>query len=715
MSAWRAMPVAALGAFAALAFGACDDDSSASDTDTSVDTDTNDTSAEDSAGPDLSEGDTSDDTAGDTDTTVEAGCAIDDGAETPDYLSRLGCVADFEALASEPLDTSIPGARSVKVVFDREGGDTLYFQNSQKYPIHHDFAAAHLSGQGLPVVPSLAAFNETQYYAPDRRFLLGALTHYEGPDLWVLEISPYDTMSAAMITTLYEAVKGKLWDPGSLGFHPTSDNVTAEAASLTDAVAIVTTDDIYAGITYQPLNLAVAYGRLHRLTAAELATTYVSYREIVVLDAVPNDITVVAGIITQEFQTPLSHINVLSQNRKTPNMGLVGAMSDPTLAALDGRWVRLEVGALAWSISEATQEEADAWWEGHRPTPVVLPEPDLTVTELVDIEAVTPEPATPSGLRAAIAESVRAFGGKAAHYSVLARTTDVPMKKAFAIPAYYYVQFMTKNGFYDRVDAMLADPDFVADPAVRDLALAELREDMGVAPMDDAFQTLLRRKLNADYPGQSMRFRSSTNSEDLDGFPCAGCYESHTGDADDWGDTLDAIRETWASAWLFRTFEERAYNGVDHTAVVMPLLVHQNFPDEEANGVALTANPYDPTGNQPGFYINVQFGGDVEVVHPPAGTTSDQIIYLFDQPGQPAVYLSHSNLVAAGATVLSNAQLYSLGKALDAIHTRFSPAYGPASGNTGWYAMDVEFKFDGEPGEVPKLFIKQARPNPGRG
>jgi pyruvate,water dikinase len=107
-----------------------------------------------------------------------------------------------------------------------------------------------------------------------------------------------------------------------------------------------------------------------------------------------------------------------------------------------------------------------------------------------------------------------------------------------------------------------------------------------------------------------MRFRSSTNSEDLDGFPCAGCYESHTGDPADWVDVLDAIRETWASIWLFRTFEERAYNGIDHTSVVMALLVHHNFPDEEANGVALTSNPFDPSGLQPGFYVNVQYGGD---------------------------------------------------------------------------------------------------------
>ena len=57
------------------------------------------------------------------------------------------------------------------------------------------------------------------------------------------------------------------------------------------------------------------------------------------------------------------------------------------------------------------------------------------------------------------------------------------------------------------------------------------------------------------------------------------------------------------------------------------------------------------------------------------------------------------------------------GVALDAIHTAFSDAYGPGAGNTGWYAMDVEFKFDDEsnPGQAAALYIKQARPYPGRG
>jgi pyruvate,water dikinase len=301
---------------------------------------------------------------------------------------------------------------------------------------------------------------------------------------------------------------------------------------------------------------------------------------------------------------------------------------------------------------------------------------------------------------------------------VLTNTAGVPIRAAFGIPVYYYVQFMQQNGFFARVDALLADSAFVNDPLVRDTKLAELRTAMEGAPVDSAFQALLRAKLTASFAGQTMRFRTSTNAEDLDGFPCAGCYDSHTGDPADWdGSLLRAIKRTWAGVWFFRTFEERSYHSIDHQAVAMALLVHHNFPAEEANGVAVTANPYDATGLEPAFYVNVQKGGTAEVVAPPPGVTSDQFLYFHAYAGQPTTYLGHSNLVPAGETVLVAAQVAELGVALEAIHKRFSAAYGPLSGFTGWYGMDVEFKFDDEdvPGQLPRLQIKQARPYHGRG
>jgi pyruvate phosphate dikinase-like enzyme len=661
-------------------------------------------------------GETAVDASPDAYQVVEGSCAIADSAAAPDSLPAIACRADFDALASQPLDTTLPGARSVKVVLDQQGTDgaTLYFQNSVAFQIHYDFVSTHLSGGALPVVGSLADFNATQYFSPDRRFLLGAVTWHEQPQRWVLELAPYDTASAEMLAGLFLTVKHAGYFGPMLAFHPTSEALTATAAALPSEIPVIGTDELYAGIDYQPLSLGTAVGRLLFTTAAAIETSYVSYQDIVVLDEAPNDISVVQGIITEEFQTPLSHINVLSRNRGTPNMGLRGALGNTELRAFDGALVKLTVTADAWAVEAISEEDAAQWWQDHAPAPVVLPPMDLTETTLRDIAEVTPEPTGTASLRDAIKTAVQAYGGKAAQYSILYRTPDVPIKRAFAVPIYYYDQFMRDNGFYDRVAALLADPAFATDPATRDEALATLRADMLATPLDVGFEAALQAAIADGFGGyEKLRFRSSSNSEDLDGFPCAGCYNSYSGETADLADMEDAIRKVYADVWQFRTFEERSYYGVDHTSVGMALLVAQNFSDEEANGVAVTANPFDASGLDPAFYINVQFGGDVEVVSPPAGVSSDQLLYYFDQPNQPVTYITHSSLLASG-NVLTSSQLHELGVALDAIRTRFSAAYGPAAGNDGWYAMDVEFKFDDEaaPGTLPTLYVKQARPYP---
>lgn len=644
---------------------------------------------------------------------VEGTCAVD-AANVPDALDRIDCRADFLALASEPLDVTIPGARSVKVMVDTADAHRLHFQNSQRFEIHYAYASTHLSGGALPVVPTLSEFNATEYFSPERRFILGAVTLYEGPNRWALELSPYDTASAEMIATLYEAVRAHAYFGPALAFHPTSEAVASTAKNLPASVPLVTTETLYAGTDYQPLNTGVAIGRVTFAKAAALDPDTLTHDDLVVLDEAPNDIGVVQGLVTEAFQTPLSHVNVLARNRGTPNMGLRGAMSHPQLRALEGKLARLEVTLGSWSIREASQAEATAFWEAHRPTPVTLPALDLGPQTLVNIEAVTPDATADITLRERIKEAARAYGGKAAQYSIVARTPGVPVRKAFAIPVSFYARFMEDNGFYARVRSLLADATFNTDATKRAEALALLRADMMKAPLEAGLETALRAKISAEYPGVKMRFRTSTNSEDLDGFPCAGCYESHTGDPADWEDVRDAIRETWASAWLSRTFDERTYYGVAHESVGMALLVHANFPDEEANGVAVTANPFDASGLDPAYYVNVQKGGSAEVVHPPPGVTSDQLLLYFSLPNQPVSYLAHSNIVPAGKTVLTGSQLRSLGLALQAIHARFSAAYGPAAGHQGWYAMDVEFKFDddGVAGREPALFIKQARPYP---
>lgn len=651
--------------------------------------------------------------SGADDQVTEGACQIADRAAAPDDLETITCKADFDALGSLPIDATLPSATSVKLVLDQFDSDHLYFQNSVKYQIHYRFVATHLSGNGLPIVGDLGTFNSTEYFSPDRRFVLGAITYYALPDRWVLELSPYDTASAALIEKLFRrAARAGYFGP-RLAFHPTSEALAAVAAELPRSVPVVSTDELYAGIDYQPLSLGAAVGTLHFTTAAKLAAgeLYSPYT-ILVLDSAPNDLSVVQGTITEEFQTPLSHINVLAHTRHAPNMGLRDAAANATLRGLAEQLVKLTTTAGEWTIAPISAAEAQAFWAAHAPAPVALPTVDLSVTAITDIAAVTPEPAAGQTLLGNLRKAITAFGGKASHYSILARTDGVPIRPAFAIPIYHYDKFMRSNGFRDRIIAMLADPAFRASQAVRNAALAQLRADILVAPFDPALVSALTAKIAANYASASkLKFRSSSNSEDLEGFPCAGCYDSFAGKTSDTNDMLTAIRRVYASAWEFRTFELRSYYGVDHLALGMAILGHEYFDDELANGVAVTGNPFDASGLDPAYYINVQAGGDVEVVAPPPGVASDQILYYFGQPNQPTTYLAHSSLIEAGTTVLTPAQLYELGRALQRIHERLSPAYGPAAGNTGWYALEVDFKF------TPSLYIKQARwyPDPNGG
>ncbi len=631
-----------------------------------------------------------------------------------EFLSTLGCRADFDALATPPLVENIPGSFASKVILDQADGDKLYFQNSKLYPIHWDFASTHLSvAQKLPQVETLQVFNQAQYSSPDRRFILGTIIYFEEPKLWALELAPIDTATAAMAEKLFRAIKAHAFFGEALVFHTNSATQEAIAAALPEDIHVKTSNQIYAGTSYLPMNLGESIGKLVFVNAADLDAAYVGFHDIVVLDSVPNNISVVAGVITEQFQTRLSHINVLASQRGTPNMCLRGATTDPELRALAGQKVRLTVGPNGYTVKPATDEEEAVWWEATKPKPVTLPAADLSVKDLRNIELVTDESGGVT-LAKAIEKATLAYGAKSANYSVLVNTPGVPIKPAFAIPLYYYFLFMKENGFDVQAREMIADSEFKNSLAVQDQRLALFRTAMLNGKVNPAFQQLLFDKLKAEYPKKKMRFRTSTNAEDLNGFPCAGCYDSHSGDPDDWEDLLHALKDTWSGVWFYRTFREREYHSIDHLTVGMGMLVHTNFEKEEANGVAVTNNIYDKTGMNQAFTINVQVGGEFEIVHMEAGITSDQFLYYLDASTPTVQYISHSNLIPAGTSVLTARQAFDLALALDKIHNRYNPAYGSLSGNHDWYGMDVEFKFDNEsdPTMPATLYIKQARPYP---
>jgi len=633
---------------------------------------------------------------------------------SPDYLNQIGCRSDYDGLAAEPLDTTIAGVVSVKTLVDQLDSDKVYFQNSDKYQTHWEFAQEH-----VPAATRLehSSFNQIEYYSSERHFLLGAIKYYRGPGTWVYEIAPYDNSSAEIIEKAYQIVAQNCYPGNTLAFRPTSEAIETQAAKLPSSVPVISTEQLVAATDYRPLNLGTTMGRLRFLTADTLATETIEPNDIIALDQAPSDIPWVAALVTEQPQTFISPANRLSQNRGTPNMSLKGARSGEKLGSFEGQWVRLEVGAFDYTIEAVSQREAETWQQQHPPPPVQLPAADESVTELKDAENIL-DPSLP--LDQALDTTQAAFGATASHYGALCQEAltkidEVSVRKAFAIPMHYYFQFMRDNGFDVRVDALLADESFVSDLAVRDARLQELRNEMKSAAVDPDFDERLLKKLAADYPDVSLAFRSSTNAEAIQGFPGTYMTLSKTGNPADSGQSIrDAVRAIWASVWELRAFEEKSARGIDHKSVGMALLVHQVFQNAAAHGVAITVNPYNTSGLEPAFYANVQTG-DAPLTATVQGVTTDRFIHYYYYNNQPRAFISHSSEVSDGQTVLSRLQTFKLGRALDAIHVYFAKAYGLISLQPRtWYAMEVEFTLDTEGGGEPILWITNALPSAGQ-
>ena len=130
--------------------------------------------------------------------------------------------------------------------------------------------------------------------------------------------------------------------------------------------------------------------------------------------------------------------------------------------------------------------------------------------------------------------------------------------------------------------------------------------------------------------------------------------------------------------------------------------VHPNFRNEQANGVAVARNIFDPTWE--GYYVNSQIGEDL-VTNPELNSTPEELLaadLLGDEPYE-IQYIRLSNQLPAGETVLTKAQVLELVDALKQLNSQFRFLYRPVPSD---FAMEVEFKIT----EEGNLVIKQARP-----
>ena len=580
---------------------------------------------------------------------------------------------------------------------------SIFFFNANTHNYHSSFQNAVNIGN-LTNWESLGVF----FFDPNATAPDGTSGAY------VFRLQPYSAYSFEVIDIAYTmlAASMPLVDNNLAYYVPAADVGYYQygAASYNESrINVLLEDDFVSDNPFVPLNPAEGYGLLRIMDPDERPGP----RDVVLYDAIPNEMPRVAGIITTAPQTPLSHVNLRAIQDGIPNAFIRDALDDDSITDLVGNYVHYTVTSSGWEMTVATQAQVNTHHASSRPAHEQILHADLSVTSITPLSEIR-------------FEDWDAFGIKATNLAVL-RTLDFTAgttPDGFAIPFYFYDQFMKHNGFYDRINTMLVDREFQTDLSTQESELKNLRKAIkkGQTP---AWITTALEEMHSQFDNNtSIRYRSSTNNEDLPGFNGAGLYDSKTQHpAETVEDGISkSLKQVYASMWNLRAFAERDFHRVNHTSTMMGVLVHPNYSDELANGVAVSFDP--ATGSTDTYYVNTQIGEDL-VTNPEALSVPEEIklsktdiafgIILHIVPGSPdqsyveQVYrpkytvLVTSNHMPPGTLLMSNEQMDQLRKYLSTIHDKFADLYEVESGEQ--FAMEIEFKITSE----DSLAIKQAR------
>ena len=578
------------------------------------------------------------------------------------------------------IDTQLTGIEFVKIQIENvhTPNPQLYFMNTKTHRSHGSFMGAAGLGRGQGQMRGVLSYRPL-FTAPNGE-----------PGVYTFEFNPNDAFPFEEIKLAHDLLVAKM--PilkNRLGYCPLwgAIGIYNREKALYDAAEfpVYFEDDLYANIGYLPLNQAASFGRLRVLETNERPAV----RDIVICKTLPNEMPRVAGVITGVRQTPLSHVNLRAIQDKVPNAFIAEAWKSESIARLIGKYVYYRVSADGFEIREATLKEVETHFADVRPSKTQTPERDLSVTKILLLDNIGFADSSGFGVKTANVATLRTF-----------KFPDGTVPNGFGVPFHFYDAFMKHNGFYDKVEAMLKDPEFLNDQDTKTAALKKFRAEIKKGEMPVWMMDALSELQGAFPEGTSLRCRSSTNNEDLPGFSGAGLYDSYTHHPNE-GHLSKSIQQVFASLWNFRAFEARDFYRIDHFATAMGVLVHPNFADELANGVAVTDDVvYQTIGN---YYLNTQVGEDL-VTNPEAQSIPEEILLDWWDSNNYRV-VTNSNRTTDGKRILTDAYLRELNGYLGMIHNKFSQLYGPV-GRTKDFAMEIEFKIKSD----GKVSIKQARP-----
>lgn len=611
-----------------------------------------------------------------------------------DYTEEIPNREIFDKLKGEALSDKYSDIEAVKVLYDLEA-QKLYFIESSRYNFHYDFAL-----EVLNVPYGLGTFNFSSYSSgSDRNFILATINYFPNAKLYTVEFAGSDISNENDIAFLFNKIKDKTFFGESLTLLANTSHIQKLISEKKLSIPYTTPDVVFKEQQYQSVNSGVAFGYLKRIHHIDNAVDSIGTHDIMMINENPINLPECVAIISTQFQTPLSHVNVLSHNRGMVCMMYTEAWFDVLLKKMENKLIKLTVENDTFFIEEAKLADAEKFWSKLPTHKLKKLKSDLSINYILDVKNFN-------------YGSYQIVGSKAANFGELnliqQRAGFKIPEVGFAIPFYFYKQHVGQKNIDSLLNILYLDSAIQHNNELLEEHLKKIRKAIKTAPIDKKLISSIENKIITNNAGYAYRFRSSTNAEDLEGFNGAGLYDSKTGILYDSAKSIErAIKDVWASTFTFRAYQERAIFNIYEPSVYMGVLVHRSFPEETANGVCITTNLY--RNDFPGFVINVQIG-EISVVEPGDSIICDQfVVYntieIGDRGDQTVTdYITFSNQ-NNGIPVLSERQINDLYLALGEIKTHF---YSKHSSHYGYrdYSLDIEFKFDGAKG----LYIKQVRP-----
>ncbi|HKS11125.1 MAG TPA: PEP/pyruvate-binding domain-containing protein [Pyrinomonadaceae bacterium] len=505
-------------------------------------------------------------------------------------LPAIKSQTDFDAL-SVTWDANTPYALPhLMFVIDRKDNNKIYYVNKKRFSFHKDF----VNGTYLSLERGREFF-VNNYINPNRRFILGTIAYQTPLKRWTFEFWEGDLIPSDQIQLTYDVINKTFFTP--VAFKPNSLRQDEASQSLAGMQRILQSD-IAKEQAYQALNIAKGLGRIHIIDKLD-DHVEIGFNEILVLDEVPVQLPPVAGIITSQPSTPLSHINLLAKGWGIPNAYIKNAKE--LFKQYDGWWVSFETLREKYTIKRADMDQLREYQRRQaQRLDVMKPRFNLNETRLLDLAQQR-------------ARASLAFGGKSANLGEVlnARLPSIVVPPGFTIPFHYYDEFIKRNNLDDTIFGLLNDQKFVHDPAYRREQLVLLRQKIEAAEFDPALRQKVLQKVAQDYAGKGLFVRSSSNSEDLPNFSGAGLYTTVPNVRGD-QELIDAIRKVWASLWNFEAYEARERASVDHSKIFMAVLLQEGI-NSESSGVMITTDPYD-RDNSGAIYISAKRGLGIKVV-----------------------------------------------------------------------------------------------------